>query len=136
MTLSRGVFLVLGAAFVFQPAHAESLAMDTPTMVGGIETVCTGVSLDARQDPRWSAYSLKVEIAGEGGKYLGSEAVTLRKDGKLLSEFDCGGPWVLFKLPQGRYDVQARIGGQTASSAAFVPSEGQGRIILRFAGSE
>lgn len=133
MTLSRGVFLIVCAAFAFQPAQAESLVMDTPTAIGGIETVCTGVSLDARQNPRWNAYSLKVEIAGEGGKYLGSEAVTLRQDGKIVADFDCGGPWVLFQLPPGRYEVEARIGEQTASSAAFVPSEGQGRIILRFA---
>jgi hypothetical protein len=34
-----------------------------------------------------------------------------------------------------RYQVSAEAEGQTAASAAFVPKEGQGRIILRFAGT-
>lgn len=132
MVLLRRMFLGMSAIVMAQPVLAEGLAMDTPTSIAGVETVCTGVSLDARQDPRWTAYGLKVEIAGAGGKYLGSEAVTLRKDGKALLDVDCSGPWILFRLLPGRYNVEARIGGQTVSSTAFVPADGQGRIILRF----
>ena len=132
MVLLRRMFFGISAILMAQPVLAQGLAMDTPTGIAGVETVCTGVGLDARQDPRWTAYGLKVEIAGAGGKYLGSEVVTLRKDGKTLLEADCGGPWILFRLPPGRYNVEARIGDQTISSAAFVPADGQGRIILRF----
>ena len=32
----------------------------------------------------------------------------------------------------GRYEVEARVGDQTVSSAAFALASGQGRIILRF----
>src|SRR5579872_7155118 len=103
----RGMLISFAATLMAEPALAQSLAMDAPTNVAGVETVCTGVSLDARQDPRWTGYGLKVEIAGEGGKYLGSEVVTLRKTGKVLLEVDCGGPWLLFQLPPGRYDVEA-----------------------------
>lgn len=132
MTRIHGVLLCIAVALAVQPAVAQDLVLDSPTMVGSIETVCTGAGLDAREDPRWRAYGLKVEIAGEGGKYLGSEVVTLRKDGNPLLTATCGGPWLLFRLAPGRYHVEAQIGDQTASSAAFVPSEGQGRIILRF----
>ena len=119
-----------------QPALAQPLAMDTPTTIGGIQTVCTGASLDAREDPRWNSYVLKVEIAGAGGRYLGDESLTLRKNGAPLLDVTCGGPWLLFRLPPGRYDVEARIGSQTVSSAGFVPATGQGRIILRFPDSQ
>lgn len=131
--MKRLEFVLLGiTALVGQPAVAQDLVLDRPTMVANIEAVCTGAGLDAREDPRWSAYGLKVEVAGEGGKYLGSESVALRKDGNSLLTVTCAGPWLLFRLPPGRYEVEARVGSQTASSAAFVPLEGQGRIILRF----
>lgn len=128
---------VLGIAMTFSsalPARAQEpsiLAIDTPTKIADIETVCTGIGLDARQDPRWASYALKVEIAGAGGRYLGDEIVSLRRDGKTLLTARCSGPWVLFAIPAGRYEVEAQFGGQTIKSAAFVSATGQGRIILR-----
>jgi len=127
-----GVLLGVFAVLVARPGLAQELVMDSPTVIGGIETVCTGVGLDARADPRWSAYGLKVEVAGEGGRYLGGEVVRLSQNGNLLLEAGCTGPWLLFRLPAGRYDVEVRVGDQAVSSAAFVPAQGQGRIILRF----
>jgi hypothetical protein len=129
----RVKMLALVAALAPAAAPAQPLPIDAPVTVAGIETVCTGVGLDARTDPRWLDYGLKVEIAGPGGAYLADEQVTIRKDGADLITVSCGAPWLLFRLPPGRYAVEARIGGQTASSAAFVPATGQGRIILRFA---
>ena len=117
------------------PSFAQQggrLAPDAPTRIAGVESVCTGVGLDARQDPRWNTYSLKVEIAGPGGQYLGDEHLVLRQSGKDLLALTCDGPWILFQLPAGRYEVEARVGDQTVSSAAFAPASGQGRIILRF----
>ena len=126
----------VGFAFLCaSPAFAQQedrLALDAPTHIAGIESVCTGVGLDARQDPRWSNYSLKVEIAGPGGQYLGDEHLVLRQSGKDLLALTCVGPWILFQLPAGRYEVEARVGNQTVSSAAFAPASGQGRVILRF----
>ena len=130
-----GKFWVGFALLCASPAFAQEgdrLAPDVPVHVAGIESVCTGVGLDARQDPRWSSYSLKVEIAGPGGQYLGDEHLVLRQSGKELLELSCDGPWVLFQLPAGRYEVEVHVGTQTASSAAFAPASGQGRIILRF----
>lgn len=80
-----------------------------------------------------AAYGLKVEIAGAGGRYLAEEILAIRQGGKTLLTVDCKGPWMLFRLPPGRYEVEARFGEQSATSAAFVPASGQGRIILRFA---
>lgn len=114
-------------------ALAQSLPMDTPVTIGGIETVCTGVGLDARADPRWQAYGLKIEVAGPGGDYLAGEHVTIRKDATELLAASCDAPWMLLRLPPGRYGVDARIGDQTVSSPALVPAGGQGRIVLRFA---
>jgi hypothetical protein len=122
----------LGAAHAQTPGVAGTLLPDRPAKLGGIETVCTGIGLEARANPAWSAYSLKVEIAGPGGAYLGQEEVTVRQGGKLLLTAACDGPWLLFQLPAGRYQVEARVEDQSVSSPAFVPASGQGRIILRF----
>lgn len=124
----------LGLSLV-RPALAQEqiLAPDLPTKVAGVEAVCTGVGLNAREDPRWNAYSLKIEIAGPGGQYLGDEHVTLRRAGQEPALLSCAGPWILFQLPAGRYEVEVRIDNQTVSSPAFVPATGQGRVILRFA---
>jgi hypothetical protein len=114
-------------------AQAENgLPLDTPQQVKGIETVCTGVGLEAREDPRWVAYSLKIEIAGKGGQYLGDVHVTVAKGSADGLSLDCGGPWLLFKLSAGRYQITATTEGISATSAAYVPATGQGRIILRF----
>lgn len=115
-----------------QAQDANALALDTPTEIGGIETVCTGVGLDSRGDSRWNTYSLKVELAGKGGQYLGDVRASVSKEGKTVLTVTCGGPWLLFKLPAARYQVDATIQNKTVSSAAYVPTTGQGRIILRF----
>lgn len=126
---------LLASALLF-PAAAQPVLLDMPMMVSGIEVVCTGVSLDAREDPRWSQYSLKLEFAGGDGRYLGGESVTLKKDGKALFSGSCNGPWLLFRLPAGRYAVEATLAGQSATANALVPSTGQARVVLRFASSD
>jgi hypothetical protein len=124
--------LFAGSAWAQPIQNPVQLPFDQPASVDGIETVCTGVSLEARQNPSWQAYGLKVEVAGKGGQYLGDVTVRVSKDGKPVLAAVCGGPWILFKLPPGRYRIDAAEEGQTAASAAFVPNAGQGRIILRF----
>ena len=112
--------------------NANALAFDTATEIGGIETVCTGVGLDSRADSRWNAYSLKVELTGKGGQYLGDADIRVSKNDMDVLAITCGGPWLLLKLPAGRYQVAATIDNKTISSAAYVSGTGQGRIILRF----
>lgn len=110
----------------------EKLPVDAPRHVGGIESVCTGIGLDSRQDPRWQSYPLKIEIAGQGGQYLGDVALTISRDDKYVVSVQCDGPWFLFRLSPGRYQIQAETEGRTVRSMAFVPTTGQGRTILRF----
>ena len=134
MTLKH--FVVIAFALGFSSSaladDAEILKPDTPTKVGTVEAVCTGVGLDARQNPAWTAYPLKIEIAGRGGQYLGDVQLTLRRKDSLLATVKCDGPWVLFKTDPGAYRVDVGTDGQTATSNAYVPTKGQGRIIIRF----
>ena len=111
---------------------AEKLQGDAPRQIRDVEAVCTGVGLDSRQDPRWQSYPLRIEIAGQGGQYLGDVALTVSRDDKDVVSVQCDGPWILFRLPPGRYQIQAETEGRTVRSMALVPTTGQGRVILRF----
>lgn len=115
-------------------AAAVRLPADQPQRIGNLEAVCTGIGLDARQDPRWQSYPLKVEVAGRDGQYLGETSLSLRRGGVVLTEVECEGPWLLFNIPAGRYEAEAVTEGVPARAAITVPQSGQARVILRFPG--
>jgi len=124
------------SAFIFAtllvPATglAQSPALDDgqPMMVNGVETVCTGTTTDVRDDPRWQAYSLRLEFAGKDGQYLGDETVNVSGNGHSVS-VHCGGPWVLMKLPSGSYKVSADV---AEAGHKDVTVRAPGRVIVRF----
>jgi hypothetical protein len=112
----------------------SALPFDDPTVIGGTETVCTGIGEDARNDPRWNSYPLKVVLAGKVGKFLNELEAKITMDNKEVISVGFGGPWVLFRLAPGKYHVPARIVNVTTESDAFVPGTGQGRIVRRYPG--
>ena len=123
--------LALGLPTTAMAQEGGYLKPDTPTQLEKVEAVCTGVGSTSRQNPAWAAYPLKIEVTGRGGRYLGDVHLTLLQDGQTIAAVSCDGPWLLFKLPPGRYRVEAETGGRTAAATAKVPTNGQRRIILR-----
>jgi len=135
--LAAAAVFVGGAAGFIWPAHAETLPMDTPITVNGIETACSGIGDAPKTDPRWPAYPVRVEFSNGGAQYLSGAHVTLSQGGKTLTSFDCAGAWVLFKnlKPGATYKVAATITGQPAGekSATFTPpSSGQKRVVIQY----
>jgi hypothetical protein len=131
----QGVIITLAGLLLTLPAMAQGFTTvppDRPVSMGDVEAVCTGASLNARENPAWASYPLRVEIAGKGGQYLGDVHLSLSQNDKTLAEVACDGPWILFRLAAGRYRLEAQTEGKTTSSNAYVPASGQGRIILRF----
>jgi hypothetical protein len=122
----------IAATTAMRAQTSGSQPLNHPVTTNGIEAVCTGVAVDAADMPRWNAYPLKVVAAGKGGQFLGGETVTVRKDGKVLTSVTCDGPWVLFKLSAGSYEVGAALDGKTATAKTIVPATGQARVVLRF----
>jgi hypothetical protein len=87
-------------------AMNEALAVqDTPTTINGVEVVCTGVG-SAKDDPRWSAYPVKIVLATTGGANLANAHVSLSKGGKEVAGLDCDAPG----------SVQAAGGSYTATA--------------------
>ena len=124
--------LATASAALAQIETAPPLPLDTPRTMRSMEAVCTGVGQDSREDPRWAAYGLKIELAGRSGQYLGAADVTLTKNGEAVASVRCAGPWVLFKLEPGPYDVTAEIEGVSKTAKVNVSGKGQARVVLRF----
>ena len=116
---------------------SQALAVqDTPTTINGVEAVCTGVG-SAKDDPRWSAYPVKIVLATTGGANLANAHVSLTKGGKEVAGVDCDAPWILFKPPAGSYTATATmIGGSGQSHNTNFSISGSGpqkEITITFA---
>lgn len=128
--------VVVGAvAGLIWPASADSLAMDSPVTVDGVDTVCTGIG-SGQDDPRWKAYPIRVEFSNGGSQYLAGAHITLSGGGKTMASFDCAGSWVLFRVAPGSYKVSATLlynqGGGTRSATFSPPASGQKRVEIQF----
>ena len=129
--------VVGGAAGFIWPASADTMAMDNPVTMNGIETVCTGIG-SGQDNPAWKTYPIRVEFSNGGAQYLAGAHIDLAQGGKTLASFDCAGSWVLFKLPNGSYKVTATLTrqngakGDTRSATFSPPASGQKRVVIDF----
>ena len=116
---------------------SQALAVqDTPTTINGVEAVCTGVG-SAKDDPRWSAYPIKIVLATTSGANLANAHVSLTKGGQEVAGLDCDAPWILFKPPAGSYTATATLIGTTNSAHSNFSTSGGGaqkEITITFAG--
>ena len=134
------IFAAASVVFVLALAGAAraqettpALPFDSPISMREMEAVCTGVGADARNDPRWPTYPLRIELVGRAGEYLGEALISLTKGSEPVISVRCSGPWLLLKLPPGAYNVTAEVEGRTMTSRANVAATGQARVVLRFA---
>jgi len=135
MRLSRLVIalsVTIGPAFVLPLlTQAARAVQDQPVMIGGIETVCTGVG-SAKDNPAWSAYPVKLVFADPKGANLAQVHLSVMQGGKPLMETECDAPWVLMKLPPGNYNVAATVPGDAgprAGKASFVTKGGPQQTV-------
>jgi hypothetical protein len=121
-------------ATIATPAMAESMAMDTPTQMNGLETVCTGVG-SGKDDPRWLGYPIRIEFSNGGAQNISGAHVVLTNASGTVADLDCAGPWVLLKGKPGNYHVSATIdgsGSKPATASFMLGTGGPKRVILRF----
>lgn len=133
INMAGAIAIVSSAAFAQTPGGAAAaLPYDSPTAVSGIESVCTGTGESDENAARWAAYPVKVVLAGTGGQYVAGATVSVGKGGKSLVSVSCSGPWLLFRLAPGRYDISATLNGEVKTGTVFAPATGQGEVIIRF----
>jgi hypothetical protein len=123
---------IFAAAGVSAQEAAPPLPFDSPVSMRAMEAVCTGIGADARNDPRWPTYPLRIEIVGRSGEYLGQATIDLVQNGESILSARCGGPWLLLRVPPGAYDVTAMVENVSKTARATVPMTGQGRVVIRF----
>src|SRR3569833_2995052 len=117
MRFSRLAIALSGSAFLLPLlSNAAGAVQDQPVMIGGVETVCTGVG-SAKDNPAWSAYPVKLVFADPTGANLAQVHLSVMRAGRPLVETECDAPWVLMKLPPGNYDVAATVAGDAGPRA-------------------
>lgn len=129
--LSVSLFAVVSCA-----APAFAVAPDTPTTIDGVKAVCTGVG-ESRNDPRWSAYPVKLVFANRKGQYTAGEKIDITKNGQTVIQTSCDAPWLLLKPGAGNYRVTATLagpGGVRHAGADFAAKSGgpQKTVTLDF----
>jgi hypothetical protein len=125
------------AAFTAFPAAGDSateMPADEPMEVNGIRLACTGVGDDAKRDPRWRAYAMRIEFANASAEYVSDVTVRIAKvgDGEALFNVRCDSPWVLADLDAGKYELTGTFDGQTKTQVFTAPKKGQTRLVVRF----
>lgn len=131
------------AALVALPALAQEgpvrIPLDGERTLGGVAIACTGIG-QAKQDPRWQAYPVRVEFSAPGGDYLADEALSVMdRSGRTLATVACEGPWILLR-PQapGEYRFSGWVPGKPGAPRGgtfHVPLKSQIRLVLQFPAS-
>ena len=106
--------------FAAMPVAALAQDGDPILEANGVKYACAGVGKASRNDPRWTAFPVRLEFAAANGDFLGDPAVTITDaSGKQVFQTQCNGPWVLMQLPAGSYQVHAT--GQKGQYAKDFP---------------
>jgi hypothetical protein len=115
-SIAIALAVTIGPAFLIPLLATNAQAVqDQPAMIGGVETVCTGVG-SAKDNPAWSAYPVKLVFANPAGENLAQVHVAVLRGAKAVVETDCDAPWVLMKLPAGSYSVAATVGARVGKA--------------------
>ncbi len=113
------------------PAQAQ------PRSVAPIPFISGGIGTDEREamlrEAKTEGYNLKIVTAATGGAYLASVDVRIAdRQGSEVLHTAMDGPWLLVKLPAGRYTVVADDGVQKHTRTVNVPAMGTREVILRW----
>jgi len=102
--------------------------------------VSGGVSADERDEMIMALpdHNLKVLTAAErSGAFLAAAHVVVRDaGGRTIFEASLDGPWLLARLPPGRYELVATLGGKSQARKFIVPASGRREIFLYWAAPE
>jgi hypothetical protein len=118
------VAALLAASAVAAHAQPDPGAPPPPTVqrAGNIEYVNGGGGTEMRDAIARleSGYTLKLVFSDTTGAFAVADRLAIRgATGELLG-IPNAGPWVLVKLPAGRYTLDASMGGQTQQKTLIV----------------
>ncbi|WP_269506821.1 carboxypeptidase-like regulatory domain-containing protein [Burkholderia sp. IMCC1007] len=127
--------LAAGLATVATGAYAQSDDLPAATQQGDVSFVSGGIGKDQSTafERNESAWPLALRFTGQGGEYLADVHVRI-VDGKNneVLKTDARGPYMLVKLPPGRYTVHASYQGSDESRAVTVGSKGGAKAAFQW----
>lgn len=126
--MNRYVQMAGTIAIVLLVSGMDVRAADVPYLSGG-------VGADAREEllAKEKDFNLKIVAAEKSGDYLAGVKVVIesaRKEQVLDTTME--GPILLAKLAPGTYTIRAVSDGQTLVRTVTVPTQGLGRVDLRW----
>ncbi|HTT84332.1 MAG TPA: hypothetical protein VMF67_12700 [Rhizomicrobium sp.] len=127
--------LVFCAGLPAQAQPVRNLPINRAVNVQGVGIACTGIGFRAERNPRWRNYPVKLEVVNRRGDYLANENVTLfDSHAGTPIRVRCDAPWVLMRLPAGRYEANVTMANGSGEKVTFnAPRAGQSNVIVRFA---
>ncbi|AYH44655.1 carboxypeptidase regulatory-like domain-containing protein [Azoarcus sp. DN11] len=97
----------------------------------GVPYLSGGVSLDEREQLLSAApdYNLELIFARKDGSYLAdTNVVVTNPDGRKVLELKGQGPFVLARLPTGKYHVTVASAGKEQMRDTQIPAKGQRQL--------
>ena len=90
----------------------------------GVAYLNGGAGLDEAgyMKARAGEFPLQFVFTGRGGKYGVADRVTVRRDGQPVVSVAEAGPYLMMKLPPGRYTVEATFDGVPEQRSVWVGS--------------
>ncbi|WP_175775798.1 carboxypeptidase-like regulatory domain-containing protein [Burkholderia anthina] len=127
--------LAAGLATAATGAYAQSDGLPAVSQQGDVSYVSGGVGKDQSTafERNEAAWPLALRFTGKGGEYLADVHVRI-VDGKSneVLKTDARGPYMLVKLPPGRYTVHASYQGSDESRAVTVGSKGGAKAAFQW----
>ena len=124
---ASAVALALGTS----TALADVAPMDQAIDQGGIQTVCTGVG-SAKDHPEFQNWPAQIEFSKSGTQYLSGVHIVITRNGSVVRDTVCNGPWFLVK-GTGTYQVTGSFEGMKDTTGTFSAEGPHKRLVLQFA---
>ncbi|RZF27907.1 carboxypeptidase regulatory-like domain-containing protein [Paraburkholderia sp. UYCP14C] len=116
-------------------SEIHSTGMPATQQQGGISFVSGGVGRDESTALRQARrqWPLSLQFTGPGASYVADVQVRIAKaGGATVLDTTSKGPYMLVRLPQGRYTVSATYSGVTRSESVNVHGNGSARATFAF----
>lgn len=110
------------------PAFVDDASARAPfsqiQMFGDVAVLNGGGSADdvTYVKSRAGEFSLQILFSGPGGQYGVADKVTVRKGGRDVVSVADAGPYLMLKVPPGRYTVEAEFDGAVEQRSVTVGS--------------
>ncbi|EMN1931312.1 carboxypeptidase regulatory-like domain-containing protein [Burkholderia ambifaria] len=136
--IAAAAALAAGLAGAAPGAYAQSEASDglpAASQQGDVSYVSGGIGKDQSTafERSEAAWPLALRFTGQGGEFLADVHVRIvDAKGTEVLKTDARGPYMLVKVPPGRYTVHASYQGSDESRAVTVGAKGGAKAAFRW----